>query len=147
MYYTNLKKCREFDGNGAGTKEAITHCQGYLETELFELDPDVIVIFGNEATNAVYDLFLSDELQNSLGIHPDMISDHPSDAKNVSYEALKIRVSGNNTAIIPSIHFSNFGHNLNRWVKPRRDDISDDLTPDEYWDRLVNTTTGFLQNK
>ena len=146
IYYTNLKKCREFDGDETGTGDAISHCQHYLEGELTELDPDVIVTLGNEATSSIYDLLLPEKIKDSLGIHPDVLTDNPSEAKNVSYEALRLRKAPNDTAIIPSIHFSNFGRNLNRWVKPRNDHIPDDMTTDEYWNRLVDLSVEFLQS-
>lgn len=146
LYYTNLKKCHEFDGNETGTNHAITHCRSYLEHELRELSPDIIIPFGNEATNEVYNLYLSEDDRKSYDIHPGIVDCHPSDASNITYEALKIRKVDNETAVIPSIHFSNFGLNLKSNLRPK-DHIPDDLSSQEYWSLLVEMSAEFLESE
>jgi hypothetical protein len=146
LYFTNLKKCHEFDEKETGTKHAITHCKSYLERELKELAPNIIIPFGNEATNEVYNLYLTDKHKELNEIHSGIIDCHPSEAKNITSEALKIREVNNETAIIPSIHFSNFGLNLKSNLHAK-DHIPDDLSSQEYWSLLVEMSVEFLESE
>ena len=48
VYYTNLCKCRSFDGN-RGLSGAARHCSEYLPGEVHLLNPELVVTFGRPA--------------------------------------------------------------------------------------------------
>jgi len=120
IYYTNIKKCADIGGGRAGWKnrKAKIHCEQYLEDELLAVGPDIVVAFGEEATESLFEIF---------------------DA-GPSFDTMKdgvLRVYQLDAySVIPSFHWSYLHLNL-RCL----DNIDDQ---DEYWNKLaevINSAT------
>lgn len=140
--FTNVKKCRET--NDGKTDSAIEACSEYLYREVDSLSPSVIVTLGGEATKQVYDKF-PDIYENYDDIAPGVRNaSSPTSVEDITKEALKPRQS-NGMTVIPSVHFSYLGPNLEHVPKiPDKEDIPVDkqLSQKErvamYWTTLVD---------
>ena len=97
IYYTNIKKCGDIDSERAEwkNKKAKFHCEQYLRKELQAVSPEIIVTFGNKATESLFETFETDVSFNNL--------------KEVVLKAHNI----NKYKVIPSYHWSNLQWNAN----------------------------------
>lgn len=50
LYFTNVAKC---GGSKDSRTERIEHCTDYLEQEIQQVDPDLILVFGSDATEEI----------------------------------------------------------------------------------------------
>jgi len=68
IYYTNIKKCGDIKSERSEwkNKKAKLHCEQYLRKELQAVSPEIIVTFGEKATESFFETFESDVKFNNL---------------------------------------------------------------------------------
>lgn len=146
LYFTNMKKCGEsyaFDETESESKKAASQCLGYLGPELEQLAPDIIVPFGNNAAGAVFNNY---EFKGGCPTGFDV--EHPYDASGIVSESLKLYETTNGIGVIPSIHFSE--RRFNYWfprVLEGRDDLRNNMSKSDYWEKLVTISDRFLHHQ
>ncbi|WP_092733116.1 uracil-DNA glycosylase family protein [Halopenitus persicus] len=117
IYFTNIKKCADIEGRRKKWKnrKAKLHCEQYLKDELRTVSPEIVVTFGEEATESLFEVF--DSASSFSRMKDDVLEVHHVSSYNV----------------IPSFHWSYLHLNL-------PDQIEDQ---EEYWTTLaeiINST-------
>ncbi|AWB28458.1 uracil-DNA glycosylase family protein [Halococcoides cellulosivorans] len=122
IYFTNAKKCQDIDGKDMEWKniKAKLHCREYLKPEMNAVDPEVIVVFGEKATDTTFDLYDVDEYIEAFN--------------DVALSVYR----DNEPYVIPSYHWSNLFRNL------RHIDGIDNH--DAYWESLADTIESTLDS-
>lgn len=145
IYFTNIKKCGEsyaFDEAASGSKNAAEQCIGYLDPELEQVAPDIIIPFGNNAAGAVFSNYEFKQSRPS-----GFVVEHPYDASGIRSESLKLYETEGGIGVVPSIHFTQGYFNQNFTPMCReRDDLSEEMSRADYWEEMVKVANRFLDN-
>jgi len=120
VYFTNLLKCRPVDVDWQDD-QARDLCSGYLGEELRRVDPEVVIVFGNDAIDWVYE-----EL------------DRENDgATNEAGRLISDEMSPYPYSVVPSVHWSYLGTMLDHIVVNSPLPLEWGDSVDAYWRRLA----------
>jgi len=130
-YYTNAKKCADTEpdiDDHPDDKAAYEQCRTFLGQQLNNLNPEVIVTFGNNAFEHTMEVLGREWSGTSL-----------QESINADYdEGLVFAAHGKNPAVIPSYHFS--------WVQSNYTNVegiekSETEWEKEYYQKLAKAVT------
>jgi uracil-DNA glycosylase len=120
VYFTNLLKCRPVDVDWQDD-QARDLCSGYLDEELRRVDPDVVVAFGNDVIDWVYE---------------DL--DRENDGATVeSGRVISEETSPYPYSVIPSVHWGYLGTLLDHIVVNSPLPLEWGDSVDDYWRQLA----------